>query len=117
MGDNVNHPGHYTSGDVECIDAIRSALGPVLFAGYLWGNAIEYLWRWPRKNLDKDLDKLRFYVDRIQAEGYDVPAKYDPESGCMVPNEVLAVLECGYSVDGYDGTPLCNLVKRLLRKP
>ena len=25
--DPVNHPSHYTSGDIECIDAIRAALG------------------------------------------------------------------------------------------
>lgn len=25
--DNVNHPEHYTSGGIECIDAIRASLG------------------------------------------------------------------------------------------
>lgn len=27
MSDSVNHPAHYTSGDVECIDAIKAACG------------------------------------------------------------------------------------------
>lgn len=116
MTDNVNHPDHYTAGDVECIDAIKSALGPVLFAGYLWGNAIKYLWRWPRKNLDEDLQKMKFYVQRIQDEGYTDPAKFDQASGCMMPNEVLAVLGCGYSVNMPQSKPKRNLLKRLLRK-
>ena len=70
MADNVNHPNHYTSGDIECIDAIKSALGNELFCGYLWGNAIKYLWRWPRKNRDEDLAKCEWYIERIRAEGY-----------------------------------------------
>lgn len=27
MTDNVNHPPHYKQGEIECIDAIKSALG------------------------------------------------------------------------------------------
>ena len=94
MGDNVNHPDHYTSGDIECIDAIKAALGSELFLGYLWGNAIKYLWRWPRKNLDEDLEKMKFYIERIQDEGYSVPAMFDADSGCMVANPLLAMLNC-----------------------
>lgn len=43
--DNVNHPEHYTSGGVECIDAIRASLGDKEFADYCKGNIIKYLWR------------------------------------------------------------------------
>lgn len=25
MSDSVNHPAHYTGGDIECIDAIKAA--------------------------------------------------------------------------------------------
>lgn len=99
MSDNVNHPDHYATGDVECIDAIKAVLGPELFLGYLWGNAIKYLWRWPRKNLDEDLRKMKFYVQRIQDEGYTVPAKLDSESGCMLPNTALELINCGVSVN------------------
>lgn len=116
MTDNVNHPEHYTAGDVECIDAIKAALGPVLFCGYLWGCAIKYLWRWPRKNLAEDLDKLTWYINRIQEEGYTEPAKYDPESGCMMPNEVLALLGCGVSVDVPSRIAKHFKKKRLVRK-
>ena len=43
--DTVNHPEHYTFGSVECIEAIRSALGDDGFASYCQGNAMKYLWR------------------------------------------------------------------------
>ena len=89
MSDYVNHPDHYTTGDVECIDAIKSALGPELFCGYLWGNALKYLWRWPHKNQDEDLQKCKWYINRIQEEGYSLPAKFDADSGCMMPNVVF----------------------------
>ena len=92
MTDYVNHPDHYTTGDVECIDAIRAAPGPELFLGYLWGNALKYLWRWPRKGLAEDLEKLKWYVDRIQREGYAEQASYDADSGCMVPNTALSLV-------------------------
>ena len=74
MADNVNHPSHYTSGDIECIDAIRAALGPERFIGYLWGNAIKYLWRWPRKGQREDLEKCAWYITRIKDENYDGPS-------------------------------------------
>ena len=70
MADNVNHPNHYTAGDIECIDAIKAALGKELFCGYLWGNALKSLWRWPRKNRGEDLAKCEWYINRLRAEGY-----------------------------------------------
>jgi colicin import membrane protein len=38
----VNHPPHYTQGAVECIDAIRAALGPERFAGFCQGCILKY---------------------------------------------------------------------------
>lgn len=73
MQSNVDHPEHYTSGEIECIDAIKSALGPELFLGYLWGNAIKYLWRWPRKGLNEDIEKCMWYLNRVYNEVYHVP--------------------------------------------
>lgn len=48
MSDSVNHPAHYTSGDIECIDAIKAACGEH-YEGYLQGNAMKYLWRYRLK--------------------------------------------------------------------
>lgn len=65
MIDYVNHPPHYTSGKVECIDAIESALTPEEFRGYCKGNALKYLFRERLKGGDEDLAKARFYINRI----------------------------------------------------
>jgi len=63
--DSVNHPAHYTSGDIECIEAIEAALGTTGFVDYCKGNAIKYLWRaglkWDAK---EDLQKAAWYANR-----------------------------------------------------
>lgn len=67
--DNVNHPGHYTSGGIECIDAIRASLGDKEFADYCKGNIIKYLWRYRLKNGSEDLHKAQVYLRwMIEAE-------------------------------------------------
>ena len=63
--DPVNHPAHYTQGEVECIDAIESALGRRGFEDYCTGAAIKYLWRWRHKGGKQDLEKAAWYIDRI----------------------------------------------------
>lgn len=61
--DAVNHPKHYTSGTVECIDAIESALGAG-FAEYCRGNAIKYIWRCGLKGDPvEDLSKAAWYIN------------------------------------------------------
>lgn len=66
--DMVNHPSHYTSGGVECIDAITSALSsyedPV--DSWLVGQVIKYLWRAPLKGkYEEDIKKAQFYLNRL----------------------------------------------------
>ena len=69
MSDNVNHPEHYTSGGIECIDAIRASLGDKEFADYCKGNIIKYLWRYRHKNGTEDLRKAQVYLNwMIEAE-------------------------------------------------
>lgn len=64
--DQVNHPAHYTAGEVECIEAIESAVtGLTGMEAYCTGNAIKYLWRWKLKNGKEDLQKAGWYVDRM----------------------------------------------------
>lgn len=65
MSDPVNSPAHYTTGKVECIDAIESALSPEEFKGYLRGNAIKYLWRYRHKGGLEDLKKANWYLARL----------------------------------------------------
>lgn len=67
MADNVNHPEHYTQGDVECIDAIDSATtGLVGIIAVCVANVIKYVWRFARKNGVEDLDKADYYLQRLR---------------------------------------------------
>jgi len=66
MQDPVNHPDHYTSGNIECLDAIKSALGEN-YQFYVQGNLIKYIWRFNHKNGVEDLKKAKFYLDDLIA--------------------------------------------------
>ena len=64
--DIVNHPDHYTFGDIECIDAIKASMPIEAYAGYLKGNAMKYLWRYENKGkAEEDLAKARWYINRL----------------------------------------------------
>ena len=68
MVDMVNHPPHYQSDSgIECIDAIRAALGSAGFIAYCRGNAMKYVWR-EKINAAEDLRKAAFYLDRAAKE-------------------------------------------------
>jgi hypothetical protein len=64
--DPIN-PGHYKQGAIECIEAIKAATGDD-FIGYVWGNVLKYLWRWPNKGGVDDLKKAAWYLDRLIKE-------------------------------------------------
>ena len=63
--DMVNQPPHYTHGDIECIDAIRAALGPEGFAFFCRGNVIKYNWRCDHKGGLQDVEKAGWYLDKL----------------------------------------------------
>ena len=48
--DMVNHPPHYASGGVECIDAIRAQLTREELIGFLRGQVAKYNWRLNQKD-------------------------------------------------------------------
>lgn len=63
-GDIVNHPQHYTQGEVECIQAIRAALGPEGYLAYCRGIIIKYVWRCMYKGATEvDLRKAKWYSE------------------------------------------------------
>ena len=64
--DKVNHPSHYTSGAIECIEAIEAQLSPDEFRGYLHGTLAVYLWRWKHKGGLEDLEKAEWYLKRLK---------------------------------------------------
>ena len=69
--DMVNHPPHYKKGDMEAIDVIELVVsgqrtGDQGFVGYLLGNIMKYLLRFPHKGKPiEDLNKARWYLDKI----------------------------------------------------
>ena len=66
--DAVSHPNHYTSGGIECIHAIKSALTEEEFRGYVKGNVLKYVWRERLKNGDEDLKKAATYIKFLEGE-------------------------------------------------
>ena len=64
--DMVNHPSHYTQGGIECIDAIKSAVcGLTGMEAVCTANVIKYLWRWKFKNGVEDLEKAKWYLEKL----------------------------------------------------
>ena len=63
MNDTVNHPAHYTSGGIECIEAIKASMTADGFCDYCKGNILKYIWRWRDKGGVEDLKKARVYLD------------------------------------------------------
>jgi len=69
MSEQVNHPAHYNAGSIECIDAIKAALGPDGFKAWLRGTIIKYQWRMGLKGIAiEDAAKARWYADRLVKE-------------------------------------------------
>lgn len=63
----VNHPSHYqTKSGLEAIDVIE-AFTEHLTGGEATntGNVIKYICRWKNKNGLEDLEKARWYLDRL----------------------------------------------------
>lgn len=66
MSDMVNHPHHYTSGGVECIDAIDAAtVNKFGMEAVCVANIIKYLWRYELKNGVEDVRKAQWYVNKL----------------------------------------------------
>lgn len=64
--DMVNHPPHYETRGIQCIDWIAALLYGKEFKGYLKGNVLKYLWRHENKgNPVQDLKKARWYLDEL----------------------------------------------------
>jgi hypothetical protein len=65
MSDHTN-PDHYRQGKIECIEAIESAtINLTGLEAFCCGNAIKYLWRWKEKGGITDLEKSKWYIDRL----------------------------------------------------
>jgi hypothetical protein len=63
MGTSEN--AHYTSKALQPWDAMKVWMSREQYAGFLRGNVIKYLARYPEKDGVKDLRKERDYIDRL----------------------------------------------------
>lgn len=62
--DMVNHPPHYTSGTMECIDAMVETQGIASTMEYCICNAFKYIWRRKHKNGVEDIKKAIWYLNK-----------------------------------------------------
>ena len=67
MTDMINHPPHYNQNKIETIDIIlditKNLPGD---QGYLVGNIIKYMSRYYYKNGVEDVEKARWYIDKLR---------------------------------------------------
>ena len=63
MNDPVNHPSHYTNGNIEVIDIIGDNFSLVDFC---LGNVVKYVLRCQHKGkMVQDLKKARWYLNKV----------------------------------------------------
>ena len=67
MSNNVDHPNHYQSeSGLEVIDVIKSFTSELSGEeAFCIGNAIKYICRYSKKNGTEDLEKAKWYIDRV----------------------------------------------------
>lgn len=61
----INRPKHYADRNIEVIDFIQDSLTPEQFEGYCIGNVLKYVSRYRLKNGVEDLEKARYYLNKI----------------------------------------------------
>lgn len=63
--DMVNHPAHYETNGIECIDAMVASQGAEAVRNYCICNAFKYIWRHRHKGKDvEDIQKAIWYLNR-----------------------------------------------------
>ena len=64
INDNVNHPYHYTCGNIECCDAIIETQGKEAYMNFCICNAFKYIFRHKNKNGIEDIKKAHWYLTK-----------------------------------------------------
>lgn len=62
--DSVNHPSHYETNGIECIDAMIAAQGVSAVQDFCICNAFKYIWRHKHKNGAEDIKKAVWYLTK-----------------------------------------------------
>lgn len=63
--DPVNNPAHYAIGGIDPIDYMQAKMTQEQFRGFLIGNVLKYVSRYPHKNGAEDLKKAEWYLNRL----------------------------------------------------
>lgn len=61
----VNHPHHYNTASVECIDLMQELYGLEAVKYFCKCNALKYLYRADNKNGLEDIKKATWYLNKI----------------------------------------------------
>lgn len=62
---NAIKPDHYQNGKIDVIESLWLSMSEEQFRGFMTGNVIKYVMRYPRKGGIEDLEKAREYIDRL----------------------------------------------------
>lgn len=83
--ETVNHPAHYAYAGIECIDAIEAATSDKTgLEAVCVANVIKYTWRYTKKNGLNDLEKAKWYLEKLikHLEKKEIPLNEEDEQGC-----------------------------------
>lgn len=84
--DDINHPSHYTSGGMEVWDILKAKLTPEQYYGFMYGNALKYLFRHEHKgHAIKDLEKAAVYTNKCKQILESQRANYGTYVKCEDP--------------------------------
>ena len=72
--DPVNHPAHYTTGKIECIDFIQDK-----GLNFCRGNAVKYIVRAGLKDPNKEIEDLEKAIFYLNAEIKDIKKRAEDE--------------------------------------
>jgi len=103
MSNDVN-PEHYKQGEIECIDAISAAtIQKSGIEAICVANVIKYLWRYENKGGLTDVQKSRWYIDKLidamKAQPVYAPLEVSkPPSGDMVDMLRWVAIDLGSDV-------------------
>ena len=90
MTETVNHPGHYKTGNYECIEVMKEVFGEEAVKDFCKMNAFKYIWRSDRKNGDEDLKKAKWYLDTyLLSETLNDTEPSEPEEECLDFEKIL----------------------------
>lgn len=80
MKDVIN-PNHYQRDGMECIDAIEAAIQNLSgVEAYATGSAIKYLWRWKEKGGKDDLNKAKWFIQKMVDALEEIEMQEDMEA-------------------------------------